>query len=93
MFKNETFEQCHSAEKCKKGRFGIFSIHSVAKYQKKTKKVAFMIQLETTIAKSAIDAEINRAQMLWEKEGKDAEKFQTIFHRQLLENNPINGEY
>ena len=31
---------------------------------KKMKKVAFMIHLETTIAKSAIDAEINRAQML-----------------------------
>ena len=35
---NEIFEQCHSAEKCKKGDpLGFFEIHYVAKYLKKLK--------------------------------------------------------
>ena len=32
--RNENFEKCHSAEKCKRETFGIFNIHSIAKYQK-----------------------------------------------------------
>ena len=35
---NEIFEQCHSAEKCKRGDpLRIFDIHCVAKHQKKLK--------------------------------------------------------
>ena len=34
--KNDTFEQCHSAEKYKKGDpLGFFNIHSVANYRNK----------------------------------------------------------
>ena len=34
--KIENFEQCHSAEKCKKGEsLGFFTIHSLANFQKK----------------------------------------------------------
>ena len=35
-FFNESFEQCHSAEKCKRGDpLGFFDIHCVAKYRNK----------------------------------------------------------
>ena len=37
-FFNEIFEQCHSAEKCKRGDpLRFFDIHCVAKHQKKLK--------------------------------------------------------
>ena len=36
IFLNEIFEQCHSAEKCKRGdTLRFFDIHCVAKHQKK----------------------------------------------------------
>ena len=35
-FKKEIFEQCHSAEKCKRGDpLGFFDLHCVAKYRNK----------------------------------------------------------
>ena len=35
IFENEIFEQCHSAEICKRGALGFFDIHCVAKYRTK----------------------------------------------------------
>ena len=41
-FFNEIFEQCHSAEKCKRGDpLRFFDIHCVAKHQKKLKEGPF----------------------------------------------------